>query len=326
MALLILKQFNKHITSSSLFFCVLCQVWCARAPQSSPQNMASFSDECLNFASMTGASLETANYYLEASGGVVESAVSLFFEMGGAPAPSAFDDTGDDAALDPSSQGSSKDAEGNEVVHASPTPTFTVQAPTSQFDLPEGRSACTTIACEAAFRMTAEKEALNAATFEDVSAIVSYIADGVAEYKTINANAPVEHMGCGEVMLMSAKYSKIMEQVVMVQGSTQGSKAFEEELENALAGAQEDKAPVCAVITKPPESVVVYCHQSGVFVLFDSHPRQILGINGAYACGFATAASCAAFLRGIFPAVSGLGDSMMAQMYNSFEFTVLRRL
>jgi acetyl-CoA acetyltransferase len=218
-----------------------------------------------------------------------------------------------------------KDAEGNEVVHAAPTPTFTVHAPTSQFDLPEGRSACTTIACEAAFRMTAEKDVVNATTFEDVGTIVSYIADGVAEYKAINANAPVEHMSCGEVMLMSGKYSKVVEQVVMVQGTTQGKTAFEKELDNAMAGAQEDKAPVCAVITKPPESVVVYCHQSGVFVLFDSHPRQTLGINGAYACGFATAASCAAFLRGIFPAVSGLGDSMMAQMYNSFEFTVLRR-
>lgn len=104
-----------------------------------------------------------------------------------------------------------------------------------------------------------------------------------------------------------------------------GGRAFEEELVNALEGAVEDKAPVCAVITKPPESVVVYVHPNGTFVLFDSHPRQTLGINGAYVCGFASAQSCAAFLRGIFPAVSGLGDGMMAQMYNSFELTMLRR-
>ena len=292
--------------------------------------MASFSDDALNFSAMTGATLETANYYLEMAGGATETAVSLYFEMGGTPAPPP--STTPTTPL----QGASKDASGNEVAHIDATPTFTITAPTSQFDLPEGRSACTTIACEAALQMTGKTEispttgepttiCVSAATFEDVSSIVSIIADGVAEYKTVNANAAMEHMSCGEVMLMSQKYSKLMERVVMVQGTTEGAAAFEEELNHALSGAVEDKAPICAVITKPPESVVVYCHPNGTFVLYDSHPRQTLGISGAYVCGFASAKNCAAFLRGIFPCVSGLGDGMMAQMYNSFEFTVLRR-
>ena len=281
-----------------------------------------------SFAEMTGASIETANYYLEASGGTVDGAVGLYFEMGGAPAPSNDLSPTSSNTAQSGNQGASKDANGQTVEPADPTPSFTLIAPTSQFTLPEGRSACTTIACEAAFLMTMTMEqngGVDATTFEDVSKIVSVIADGVAEYKVINANAAAEHMSCGEVMIMSQKYSKVMEQVIMVQGSTEGSTAFVEELDKAMEGAQEDKAPVCAVITKPPESVVVYCHQNGTYVLFDSHPRQTLGIQGAYVCGFASSAGCAAFLRGIFPAVAGLGDGMMAQMYNSFEFTVLRR-
>jgi hypothetical protein len=292
--------------------------------------MATFSDDALNFSAMTGATLETANYYLEMGGGATETAVSLYFEMGGAPVPSSTNKTS-------TSEGSTKGEDGKEVEHhTDSTPTFTFTAPSSQFDLPEGRSACTTIACEAAYKMTGESEiskttgeksiiCVSSSTFEDVSSIVNIIADGVTEYKVVNSNSSVEHMSCGEVMLMSQKYSKVMEQVLMVQGTTEGINAFEEELKNVLNGATEDNSPVCAVITKPPESVVVYCHQNGTFVLFDSHPRQTLGINGAYVCGFSSAKNCAAFLRGIFPAVSGLGDGMMAQMYNSFELTVLRR-
>jgi hypothetical protein len=296
--------------------------------------MASFSDDALNFAAMTGATLETANYYLEMAGGASDAAVSLYFEMGGAPVPATTANTA--THHNNASQGATKNEQGQEVAPADPTPTFTLIAPSSQFDLPEGRSACTTIACEAAYKMTGETEmskttgepttvCVGATTFEDVGTMVAIIADGVAEYKVVNANATMEHMSCGEVMLMSQKYSKVLEQVVMVQGSTDGGRAFEEELVNALKGAVEDKAPVCAVITKPPESVVVYVHPNGTLVLFDSHPRQTLGISGAYVCGFASAQSCAAFLRGIFPAVSGLGDGMMAQMYNSFELTMLRR-
>ena len=282
--------------------------------------MTSLTSGASDFSAMTGASIETANYYIEMAGGTVEAAMTLYFEFGGAPAPSS------SSSNTPStSNGASKDENGNTTEQADPTPSFTLTAPSSQFDLPEGRSACTTIACEAAFQMTAEKECVDASTFEDLGKIVSVIADGVAEYKIINANAAAEHMSCGEVMIMSQKYGKVLEQAVMVQGSTEGSKAFEEELQQATEGAVADQAAVCAIITKPPESVVVYCHQNGTYVLFDSHPRQTLGIQGAYVCGFTSASGCAAFLRSIFPAVSGLGDGMMAQMYNSFEFTVLRR-
>ena len=35
--------------------------------------------------------------------------------------------------------------------------------------------------------------------------------------------------------------------------------------------------------------------------------------------------AAASFLRNIFPAVGDLGDSYMAQMYNSFDLTVLWR-
>jgi ankyrin repeat protein len=42
-----------------------------------------------DFAAMTGASIETANYYIEMAGGTIEAAVTLYFEFGGAPAPSS---------------------------------------------------------------------------------------------------------------------------------------------------------------------------------------------------------------------------------------------
>ena len=37
-----------------------------------------------DFAAMTGASIETANYYIEMAGGIVEAAVTLYLELGGA--------------------------------------------------------------------------------------------------------------------------------------------------------------------------------------------------------------------------------------------------
>lgn len=124
---------------------------------------------------------------------------------------------------------------------------------------------------------------------------------------------------------MSEKYGGVLEHVLMVQGVTEGGDAFVTELTETLRGALADSAPVCAVVTKPPETVVCFVHPNGSVALFDSHPRPTLGVEGAYVSGFSSVKAAAAFLRTIFPAVGGLGDSYMAQMYNSFDLTVLRR-
>jgi hypothetical protein len=224
--------------------------------------------------------------------------------------------------------GATKNADGSEAVEAA-TPLvadFTCAAPQSQFSYPEGRSACTTIAVEACLALLTDSgAAVDAATFEEPSKILGVLTRGVEEYKRINAGNPVEHMACAEVLLMSEKYGGVLEHVLMVQGVTEGGDAFVTELTETLRGALADSAPVCAVVTKPPETVVCFVHPNGSVALFDSHPRPTLGVEGAYVSGFSSVKAAAAFLRTIFPAVGGLGDSYMAQMYNSFDLTVLRR-
>ncbi len=275
------------------------------------------------FREMTGASDATAVYYLEAGGGTVDGAITLFFECGGAPAPASTSggggggDGGDGG-------GAGKDADGGEIAPPEPA-TFTCVAPVSQFDFPEGRSACTTIGVEATLALTARPDPVVASTYEDTSQIVAILTQGIAEYKQIHGGGNVEHMSCAEVLLLSARYSQALEVAAMVQGTTDGTAAFQEELEQLMRGALADGSPACAIVTKPPETVIVLAHPGGTYAVFDSHPRQTLGIQGAYVSGFANARSAAHFLRCIFPCVPGLGDSMMAAMYNSFDFTALRR-
>lgn len=280
------------------------------------------------FCEMTQATRATGEHYLFTLGAsTLEAAVSLYFDCGGAPAPAT--STSSSAGSTSCSSGATKDsADGSEPSNdadSALTANYTSQAPVSQFSYPEGRSACTTIAVEATLSLTASGEPVDESSFSEPSKLINILTSGIEEYKKINAGNPVEHMACAEVLLMSEKYGNALEHVVVVQGTTEGSDAFLNELTETLRGALADGAPVCAVITKPPETVVCFVHPGGSIAIFDSHPRPTLGIEGAYVSGFSSIKAAAAFLRKIFPAVGDLGDSYMAQMYNSFDLTVLRR-
>ena len=297
------------------------------------------------FSELTMANKRTAQHYLFTLGaGTLDAAVALYFDCGGAPAPADTTDSSSSAAAvianEQASGGATKNANATEVeAHAVATESevsdvidpisadFTCVAPQSQFSFTEGRSACTTIAVEAALTMMGDEDgsAVDATTFEEPSKLLTVLSRGVEEYKKIQSASPVEHMACAEVLLLSERYGEVLEHVLVVQGLTEGRDAFVTELPETLRGALADSAPVCAVITKPPETIVCFVHPSGKIALFDSHPRSTLGIEGAYVSGFSSVKAAAAFLRTIFPAVGDLGDTYMAQMYNSFELTVLRR-
>jgi hypothetical protein len=258
------------------------------------------------FTEMTGASRETAQHYVNLAGGNMEHAVTLYFESGGAPPPQ------------PEPQAP--------AVHWTAGKVALNEASISQFTFPEGRSACTVIACEASFALLNMKKPLVEATKEMV---VSTVHGGIEEYKARQKgpSGGVEHMSCDEVLLSCPKYSEVMEASGFQQGTNFGSRAFEREIDAALDTAQRFPNGICAVITKPPETVVVHVLAGATpsFVVFDSHPRQDIGIHGAYTQGFNTAAACASYLRQIFPSVDGLGDGMMEQMYNSFDMNLLSR-
>lgn len=258
------------------------------------------------FTEMTGASRETAQHYVNLAGGNMEHAVTLYFESGGAPPP------------EPEPQ--------TPAVHWTAGKVASNEADISQFTFPEGRSACTVIACEASLALLNMKKPLLEATKEMV---VSTVHAGIQEYKARqkSSSGGVEHMSCDEVLSSCPKYSEVMEASGFQQGTNFGSRAFEREIDTALERAQTLPNGICAIITKPPETVVVHvlAGTTPSFLVFDSHPRQDIGIHGAYTQGFNTAAACASYLRQIFPSVDGLGDGMMAQMYNSFDMNLLSR-
>ena len=234
---------------------------------------------------ITNASQDQAQHYLNLTDGNMDDAVVLYYES--------------DEAQDP------------QVI------TNWQEANISQFTFPEGRSACTVIACEAAL-------ALMTGTKPTKEMVESSIREGIKEYQALQkVESDSEHMSCEGVFLKSKKYVQVMDKTPYRSGETSGKDAFQSELEAALESAKVAPNGVCcAMITKPPETVIV-CITAGEFVVFDSHPRQEHNINGAYTLATNDINVCASWLRNIFPFVGGLGDSMTAQMYNSFEMTLL---
>ncbi|CAM9159964.1 unnamed protein product [Ascophyllum nodosum] len=219
-----------------------------------------------------------------------------------------------------------------------------VQAPISQYDLHNGRSACTCICLEASLTIL---EMLATGPWrgspEDVADIVSIgvvMYEGLSDAGTSNRTLSTEHTSVSEAMPAVPRYRDGLQPATgrdCYQGMLGAGAAFASIL-GSIAGDQRDKSrPVAVAITKPPETIVVFLPAdpdvSGVassgssgprqWLLFDSHPRPQVGLTGAHVQSFGRQAALVEGLNDIFPPFDVGTDSVMASMYNMVDCTPL---
>lgn len=214
--------------------------------------------------------------------------------------------------------------------------TRVIRLESSQYSFDCGRSACTTIACEAATRLL-ECESLDSMNEEILSDV---LMAGVESYQS---GGQVEHQACDEVLRRVPKYRRSLEVLSEEQGLTTTRHAFREVIRSAVDHATSRSAPIAIIITKPPETVLVLVFPSSggddddegdregrVFHLFDSHPRPELGLEGAYLATFGSRGGLCGALRSLFPGVQlddegGMDAGLAASMYNTYEATCVAR-
>lgn len=193
----------------------------------------------------------------------------------------------------------------------------------SQYSVENGRSACTCIAL-----MGAALLLLSGETSVSSELLENMIDMGVAAYQQLPVSGTnVEHLSAEEV-LQSKAIEEFRLLVLMEGGVRQGVLSGQANHPLGLGAIlQECLSPdtwVAALITKPPETVVVLLpprsQASGEYILLDSHPRPGLS-HGSYARIHASLEDLVQSLQAIYP-VTELGNDipeMMAMMYNSFD-------
>ncbi|KAL7553041.1 hypothetical protein ACHAWF_016284 [Thalassiosira exigua] len=237
-----------------------------------------------------------------------------------------------------------------------------VHSRASQYGEEGGRSACTAIALATArAALEATASSASSAALEgavDAAFLARCVREGIGLHRDVLGGAGVaggvEHSSVEE--LWSALRARAPEGDVAAEATTstiallpssprQGLLAsssghpmgLEAVLSQCRTDAVDSRCYVAAVITKPPETVLVLLPPSSApassadFVLLDSHPRpQQLPPHfpsGSYALFHPSLASLVGSLSQIFP-VTELGSDvpeMMAMMYNSFDVYPFRK-
>jgi hypothetical protein len=194
----------------------------------------------------------------------------------------------------------------------------------SQYSVENGRSACTCIALMGAALFLSSGETISVSS----ELLENMIDMGVAAYQQLPVSGTnVEHLSAEEV-LQSKAIEQFKSLVLMEGGVRQGVLSGQANHPLGLGAIlQECLSPdtwVAALITKPPETVVVLLpptsQASGEYILLDSHPRPGLS-HGSYARIHASLEDLVQSLQAIYP-VTQLGNDipeMMAMMYNSFD-------
>lgn len=164
------------------------------------------------------------------------------------------------------------------------------------------------MACEAAAVILGSEAAPR-----DTAAIKTML-DGIV---MVGASFSTEyHVSVEEVIEPCMRYREQLQVREMCQlGTTQ----FKELLARMAACQKATRTGVCAVVTKPPETILVYLAPDGTPALFDSHERP--HHDGAAYVTFADMAELQAYLESLFsvPSVrlsedfSGFGPSSTAR-------------
>lgn len=197
---------------------------------------------------------------------------------------------------------------------------------TSQYNVDNGRSACTCIALMGAalFLESPNVDRINREFLSDT------IVQGVAAYQQLPPSS-TEHLSAEEVLSNNdiEKFSPLKLQPSGVrQGILSGNSSHPLGLSEILQGCRNecpDNMWMAVLITKPPETIVVLLPPPTTtpqqqYILLDSHPRPF-SENHSYARLHSSLGDLVASLQEIFPQTD-LGPDVpeiMASMYNSFD-------
>ena len=208
-----------------------------------------------------------------------------------------------------------------------------VHSGVSQYSDPSGKSACTSIA------LTLAVNFLNGEQTVTAEYLGRSVLEGIQMYNELHAaSGASEHSSVEELLAAvtsSAIHSEKLAPMTMLGGSPRqgllsNARGSPMGLDAVLSLCQRDSAYVdsyvAAVITKPPETILVLLPpigKSGLpFILVDSHPRpNLCGASGSYALLHCDFEGLLGSLRQVFSPTE-LGPDvpeLMAMMYNSFD-------
>ena len=212
------------------------------------------------------------------------------------------------------------------------TPSLPPRPPPPHTTTTAGKSACTMICVEACLRT------LQAGALPDSPSILDdVVAKGCEAFVAAKDAAAaaagggggedgVEHMSAGEAMMMSPRYASALTGCGEVNGTTRPggfADLLDQMTQRTAAWEQGGAAVCCAVLTKPPETILVVCLRAATFAAFDSHPDGSLGHQNATMMRFDEGRSgVEGYLAGRFQYMDGL-DMYSDMMYNAYQGTLV---
>mmetsp|Transcript_32714 Transcript_32714/g.53052 ORF Transcript_32714/g.53052 Transcript_32714/m.53052 type:complete len:727 (+) Transcript_32714:464-2644(+) len=178
----------------------------------------------------------------------------------------------------------------------------------------DGRSACTVMCCEAAYSLLKDQSR------PSLELVKLVLVIGANMYRSLHSSAPIpnarpEHMSFDEVYPMVDKYNRHLGIKECLHGRTDGLEPFQ-----PVLAKLKRCSPACAVVTKPPETVLLFRGIDLPWVLFDSHTRKERdgSDRGAAFLEFKSEEGVRTYLEELFP----FTYDVQAE-YNSYEATIL---
>lgn len=213
-------------------------------------------------------------------------------------------------------------------------PTKVVTTDTSQYSIPNGRSACTAFALHTVSKVLPRLENENIENVVTSDELNTLLFAGVSLYNTLQSQmtSNVEHSSAEELLLLLPDQAGLrliggVRQGILTGGPREGGPmGFKAILESCRSECDRSKW-MGAVITKSPESICIFLPPQNEAelaksnVIIDSHPRPSLNIGGCNGSFYSTLEALVSGLSERFPAVDLGSDvpEMMAAMYNSFD-------
>lgn len=192
-----------------------------------------------------------------------------------------------------------------------------IQGSISQYDLPDGRSACSCIALAAASAFLEAASTGGNSTPLSPNFLDSAVQKGHEIYQTWknSTHTSSEHTSPEEVLPL---FPQLQLEGAIRQGLLPH---FEPTLQDCCCA---DTPWTALVLTKPPETILLLLSSSTAWVV-DSHSRPPY-TTAAWAQSYTSLSSLCPALQQLFPAthIPDVPDSMML-MYNSFDVYVVRR-
>ena len=203
----------------------------------------------------------------------------------------------------------------------------TIVGPLSQYSLPNGQSACTCFALQAAsqYLQALQKMGSNNGDNEIINSIFlkNMIEKGILIYNNLQQqdDSAVEHQVAEDILRLQVFPLRLRKPIQ--QGMLSNDSHHPLNFSSIFTSTKsEHQLTSCFLITKTPETVLVLLEPNHArFTIIDSHPRPQLGTEAAYAHIFPSLLSLVAYLQQIFPYMD-LGPDvpeLMAAAYNAFD-------